>query len=220
MGPRGDVIVQADWSTGEVLRALDRLGLAGNTLVIWSSDNGPVVDDGYHDEAETRLGSHRPAGPWRGGKYSNFEGGTRVPLLVRWPDRIKPGVSEALVCQVDFPASFAALTGQKLPDQAAPDSFNVLPALLGESPTGRDHLIEHARELSVRQGPWKYIEPGKGPKINANTGTELGTDPQPQLYNLAGDPGERTNLAAQHPDKVRELQALLQRARQSGRSRP
>jgi arylsulfatase A-like enzyme len=213
MGPRGDAIVQADWSTGEILAALDRLGLAKDTIVIWSSDNGPVVDDGYADDAVKKLGDHKPAGPWRGGKYSNFEGGTRVPFLVRWPARVKPGVSDALVCQVDFPASFAALTGQEFPIATGPDSVNILPALLGESKAGRDHLIEHASVLSVRQGPWKYIEPGNGPKLNKNTGTELGNDPQPQLYNLASDPGERTNLARQQPEKVRELEALLKRVR-------
>ncbi|NJN05434.1 MAG: arylsulfatase [Rhodobacteraceae bacterium] len=220
MGPRGDATVEADWSTGEVLDALDRLGLAENTLVIWSSDNGPVVDDGYHDDAVKKLGAHKPAGPWRGGKYSNFEGGTRVPFLVRWPARVKPGVSSALVCQVDFPASLAALVGQDFPADTGPDTFNVLPALLGDSKTGRDHLIEHARELSVRQGPWKYIEPGKGPKVNQNTNTELGADAQPQLYNLASDPGERKNVAPENPAKVKQLEALLNKARESGRSRP
>jgi arylsulfatase A-like enzyme len=216
MGPRGDAIVQADWSTGEILAALDRLDLAKDTIVIWSSDNGPVVDDGYQDDAVKKLGDHKPAGPWRGGKYSNFEGGTRVPFLVRWPARVKPGVSEALVCQVDFPASFAALTGQEFPSATGPDSVNILPVLLGESKARRDHLIEHASVLSVRQGPWKYIEPGNGPKLNNNTGTEMGNDPQPQLYHLANDPGERSNLAREQPEKLRELEALLKRVRGQG----
>jgi arylsulfatase A-like enzyme len=219
MGPRGDSIVQADWSTSEILAALERLGLAKDTIVIWSSDNGPVVDDGYKDDAVAKLGNHKPAGPWRGGKYSNFEGGTRVPFLVRWPAKVKPGVSGALVSHVDFPASFAALTRQSLPTDAAPDSFNILPALTGESKTGRDHLVEHARELSLRQGPWKYIEPGKGPKVNQNTNTELGADPQPQLYNLASDAGERKNVAAENPVKVKQMEALLNKVRESGRSR-
>lgn len=220
MGPRGDAIAQADWSTGEVLNALDRLGLAKNTLVIWSSDNGPVVDDGYRDDAVAKLGNHRPAGPWRGGKYSNFEGGTRVPFLLRWPGRVKPGVSDALVCHVDFPASFAALAGRKFPAETGPDSVNVLPALLGDSKTGRDQLIEHAAALSLRQGPWKYIEPSNGPKLNKNTATEMGNDPQSQLYHLANDPGERVNLASQQPDKTRELRDLLKRLTESGRSQP
>ncbi|MEW6303588.1 MAG: sulfatase-like hydrolase/transferase [Verrucomicrobiota bacterium] len=219
MGPRGDAILQADWCVGEIDKALTRLKLKDNTLVIVTSDNGPVVDDGYKDDAVEKLGNHKPAGPLRGGKYSNFEGGTRVPFIVRWPGRVKPGVSDALVCQVDFIASFAALTNQKLAEADAPDSLNVLPALLGESKTGRDHLVEHAGVLSLRQGTWKYIEPGKGPKVNKNTNTEMGNDPAPQLYDLASDPGETKNIAAQHADKVQELQARLQKLRNEGRSR-
>ena len=122
MGPRGDAIVQADWCVGEVVAALDRLRLAENTLVILTSDNGPVVDDGYRDDAVEKLGGHKPAGPWRGGKYSNFEGGTRVPFIVRWPGHVAPGTSDALVSQVDLLASFAALAGQKLSPADAPDS--------------------------------------------------------------------------------------------------
>ena len=142
MGPRGDAIAQLDWCVGEILETLDRRGLAENTLVIFTSDNGPVVDDGYRDDAVKRLGGHRPAGPLRGGKYSAFEGGTRVPFLVRWPARVKPGVSTALVCQIDLMASLAALVGQKLAEEDAPDSFDVLAALLGMTchrprPSGR-----------------------------------------------------------------------------------
>ena len=219
-GIRGDVVEQLDGSTGEILKTLDRLKLAGNTLVIFSSDNGPVVDDGYKDGAVQKLGSHKPAGPFRGGKYSNFEGGTRVPFIVRWPGRVKPGVSDALVCQVDFIASFAALTGQQLSAGDAPDSFNVLPALLGESKTGRDHLVEHAGALSLRKGHWKYIEPGQGPKLNQNTNTELGNDPAGQLYNLADDLGEAKNLASSHPERAKEMFTLLQKLRVQSRSRP
>ncbi len=144
LGPRGDVILEFDWSVGAILETLDRLELAGDTLVIFSSDNGPVVDDGYKDQAVELLDGHKPAGPLRGGKYSAFDGGTRVPFVVRWPGRVKPGVSEALACQIDFMASLAALTGQKLDFNDAPDSFDVLGALLGRTPTGRDHLVEHA----------------------------------------------------------------------------
>ena len=113
-GVRGDVIVQFDWCAGEILNTLDRLKLNKNTLVILSSDNGPVVDDGYRDGAVKTSTATGPPGPLRGGKYSIFEGGTRVPFIARWPGRIKPGVSDALVCHIDFLASFAALTGQKL----------------------------------------------------------------------------------------------------------
>jgi arylsulfatase A-like enzyme len=219
MGARGDAIVQFDWCVGEILNALDRLKLAENTLVILTSDNGPVVDDGYRDEAVERLGDHRPADGWRGGKYSNFEGGTRVPFLVRWPGRVKSGVSKALVCQVDLLASMAALTGQALADADGPDSFNELPALLGESPDGRDHLIEHAGVLSLRQGQWKYIEPGRGAKKNQNTNTELGNDPAGQLYDVVADPGETRDLAGEQRDVVERLSATLKRLRENGRSR-
>jgi arylsulfatase A-like enzyme len=219
LGPRGDAIVQADWCAGEILDTLDRLKLAENTLVIFTSDNGPVVDDGYHDDAVKKLGDHTPWGPLRGGKYSKFDAGTRVPFIVRWPGRVKPGVSDAIISQVDFPATFAALTGQSLAANDAPDSFNVLPALLGESPAGRDHVVEHGNGLALRVGSWKYIEPGNGPKKNANTNTELGNAPQPQLYELSTDLGEKTNVAAQHPDKVQELQKQLDQLRAAGRSR-
>src|SRR5262245_15696852 len=158
LGPRGDAIEQFDWCVGELLAALDRLKLAENTLVILSSDNGPVLDDGYADDAVEKLGAHQPAGPLRGGKYSLFEGGTRVPFLARWPARIKPGVSDALMSQVDFLATFAELTGQQLPAEAGPDSLPQLAALVGESSTGREHLIEHAAGLAIRKGAWKFFE--------------------------------------------------------------
>ena len=210
MGPRGDAIAQLDWSVGEILSTLDRLKLAQDTLVVFTSDNGPVLDDGYRDEAVEKLGDHAPAGSLRGGKYSNFEAGTRVPFVVRWPARVKPAQSDALVSQVDFVASFAALLGQPLSDRRARDSENVLPALLGTSKTARTLLVEHAGSLSLRQGSWKYIAPGQGPRINANTNTELGNDPEPQLYDLTADPGERRNLATARPEKVRELAKLLE----------
>ncbi len=217
LGPRGDVILQFDWCVGRILDTLDRLNLSANTLVILTSDNGPVVDDGYRDQAVERLDGHKPAGPLRGGKYSAFEGGTRVPFVVRWPDRVRPGVSPALVCQIDLLASLAALTGRKLADGDAPDSRNVLPALLGESQTGRDSLVEHAGVLSLRLGPWKFIEKGKGPKVLVNTNTETGQDPAGQLFNLETDLGETRNLAPEQADKMNELAPVLQRLRAQGR---
>ena len=218
MGPRGDAIAELDWCVGEILETLDRRGLANDTLIIFSSDNGPVVDDGYRDDAVRKLGGHRPAGPLRGGKYSAFEGGTRVPFLVRWPARVKPAVSTALVCQIDLLASLAALVGRKLGDDDAPDSFDVLTALLGTSATGRDHLVEHAAVLSLRQGPWKLIEAGKGPRVLANTNTETGQAGALQLYNLEEDLGETKNVAAQHPDRVQKMHGLLDAIRHGTRS--
>ncbi|HEY1216910.1 MAG TPA: arylsulfatase [Bryobacteraceae bacterium] len=221
MGPRGDAIAEFDWSVGQILAALDRNGLTDNTLVILSSDNGPVLDDGYRDQAVEKLGSHKPAGPYRGGKYSNFDGGTRVPFIVRWPGHVKPdSVSSALIGQVDLLSSLAALTGQKLPEQAAPDSFNELPALLGTSKVGRPELVEDADVRSLVDGDWKLIQPSHRPKINKATNTELGNDTQPQLYNLSADPGEKDNLASQYPDRVRKMTAQLDRLRADRRSRP
>lgn len=220
LGPRGDAIVQLDWCVGEILLTLDKLGLAEDTIVIFTSDNGPVVDDGYKDQAVELLDGHTPAGLLRGGKYSAFDAGTRVPFIVRWPGRVKIGLSDALICQIDFMASFADLTGQGLAFDDAPDSFGVLPTLLGEEPMGRDYLVEHAGTLSLIQGHWKYIESGKGAKFNKNTNTELGNDTAPQLYNLLDDLGEKNNLATQNPEKVKKMAALLQRIREEGRSRP
>ncbi len=220
LGPRGDVILEFDWSAGEIMKTLDRLNLAENTILILTSDNGPVVDDGYKDQAVELLNGHKPAGPLRGGKYSAFDGGTRVAFIVRWPGHVKPGVTGALVGQIDFLSSFATLTGQRLASDDAPDSLDVLQALLGRSKTGRDHIVEHAGTLSVIKGQWKYIEPGKGAKFNRNTNTELGNDPQPQLYNLADDIGEKHNLAERYPTKVRELADALRTVRERGRSRP
>lgn len=220
LGPRGDAIVQFDWCVGEVLKTLDRLNLRDNTLVIFTSDNGPVVDDGYKDRAVEKLDGHKPSGPLRGGKYSAFDAGTRVPFIVRWPGHIQPRQSHALVCQIDFTASLAALTGEKLASGDAPDSFNILSALLGKSPEGRDHLVEHANVLSLIKGNFKYIEPGTGPKINKNTNTELGVDPQPQLYNLKNDLGEKHNIASEHPEIVKELAVLLKKIRSDGHTRP
>ncbi|HNV03933.1 MAG TPA: arylsulfatase [Vicinamibacterales bacterium] len=214
MGPRGDAIVEFDWSVGEIVKALDRLGLASNTLLVVTSDNGPVVDDGYRDQAVERLGAHRPAGPYRGGKCSAFEGGTRVPFVLRWPVRVRRGVSGALVGQIDLASSLAALTGQPVPPGAAPDSQNVLPALLGQSREGREWIVEQAGPLSLIKGRWKYIEPRDGPRVSTSTNTELGNDPGPQLFDLKADPGERRNLAAAHPDRVAELAALLTRVRE------
>jgi len=220
LGPRGDVIVQLDWCVGALLDTLDRLELTRNTLVIFSSDNGPVVDDGYKDQAVEKLGDHRPAGPLRGGKYSAFEGGTRVPFITRWPARIQPGVSEALVCQVDLLASLASLTGQPLGPNDAPDSFNVMPALLGVTRTGRDELVQQGGALALRRGSWKFIERRQGPRISLPTNTELGNDPSGFLFNLAADPGERQNQITHETERARSMSADLQRIRAATRTRP
>ena len=211
-GVRGDAIQQLDACVGRLLAELQRLKLVENTLVIFTSDNGPVVDDGYADGSVEALDGHHPAGPFRGGKYTIYEGGTRMPFLARWPGRIKPGVSDALISQVDLLASFAALVGSKLPPDAGPDSFNILPALLGESRRGRDHLAEYSGIVALRQGPWKLVpaREGKGGKPGAPV----------ELYNLAEDIGETKNVAAENPRIVQEMSAFLEKLRAEGRSRP
>ena len=218
MGPRGDAIVQADWCVGEILETLDHLGLSEHTLVIFTSDNGPVLNDGYMDEAVERAGDHHMAGPLRGGKYSSFEGGTRVPFLVRWPARIQPGESQALFSQVDFFATFAALTGQELSAGDAPDSIELLQTLVSQSGAGRNHLVQQATGgyLSLRDGPWKYIVPSEGNRIVANKNIESGRDPEPQLYYVANDVGEVNNVADEQPDTVAEMQSLVDTIRRLG----
>ena len=220
MGPRGDAILELDWSVGQVLDALDRLKLAGNTIVMFSSDNGPVLDDGYKDDAPAKAGTHKPAGIYRGGKYSNYDGGTRVPFVIRWPKHVKPDtISDALMCHVDLLHSLASLTGQKLAATAAPDSFDLLPAFLGQTKTGRPNLVQHASSLSLVEGDWKLIAAHAGPKVNL-TGNELGNDSNDQLFNIAKDPGEQTNLASQESDRVKRMSAALKSVRDLGRSRP
>lgn len=211
MGARGDAIMEFDWSVGQILETLDRLGLTENTLIILTSDNGPVVDDGYADRAVELLGEHRPWGDFRGGKYSSFEAGTRVPFVVSWPAQIKPAVSDALVSQVDLFASFAGLLDQSLPENVAPDSRNQLDVLTGKMSQGRDYIIEQAGSLSVSTAEWKYISPSNGGAYNALTNTELGNDKDPQLYNLKQDIGEKKNLASENPEKVNELKSVLEK---------
>ncbi|MGQ9621113.1 MAG: sulfatase-like hydrolase/transferase [Bacteroidales bacterium] len=219
MGPRGDAILEFDWSVGEILNTVNRLKLDKKTLIIITSDNGPVVDDGYKDMAIELLGNHKPAGPLRGGKYSLFDGGTRVIFIARWEGMIKPGVSGALFSQIDLLASFAALIGQKPEENDAPDSFNYLNTLLGKDKKGREWLIEHSGRLTIIKGDWKYIEPGQGVRITANTNIETGNDPLPQLYDLKNDIGEKNNLAEKHPEIVKELTDLLARIKESSFTR-
>ena len=211
-GVRGDVIQQLDWSVGEVMNALDRLKLAGNTLVLFSSDNGPVVDDGYADGSVRNLNGHTPAGPLRGGKYTLWEGGTRMPFITRWPGRIQPGVSDALLSQIDFVASLSNLAGQKSPSDSAIDSVNMLPALLGEAKAGRDHLVEQGGgyDIALRKAQWKFIPPA--PTQNNRPGPR-GRSPEPQLYDLSTDPQEAKNLAAGQEEKVKEFMAIVEQER-------
>jgi arylsulfatase A len=211
LGYRGDAILQIDWTIGEVMKQLESLGIDKNTMIIFSSDNGPVLDDGYVDEAVTSLNGHTPAGKLRGGKYSAFEAGTRVPFNVRWPDQVKPAVSNALICQIDFIASFAKMLNHSLSNDSAPDSENVLSALLGKSERGRQVLVEQGGSSSIIKNNWKYIQPREGDAIYALTNIESGNSKLLQLYDLSNDLGEQHNLAAQHPKLVEELEKLLEK---------
>ncbi|MCC8146651.1 MAG: arylsulfatase [Bacteroidales bacterium] len=211
MGPRGDAILEFDWSVAQIMAALEKHGLTENTLIILTSDNGPVVDDGYQDQAVELLGDHRPWGEFRGGKYSNFEAGTRVPFIVHWPKKIKWDVSDALVSHIDMFASLAKLIDKPVPEGTAVDSQDQLAALLGEDKKGRDYVIEKAGSISVTTGEWKYIAPNNGAAYSRWTNTELGNDKQPQLYNLSEDIGEKNNVAEEYPEKVNELMNILER---------
>jgi arylsulfatase A len=221
MGKRGDVIAEMDWMTGEIINQINALGLKNNTLVIFSSDNGPVLDDGYKDRAEELLGNHHPAGVFRGGKYSAFEGGTRVPTISYWPGKIKPGLSNALFSQIDLLASLAALAGVQLPADGGPDSENNLPVLLGQSGKNSNYMLEEAFTLALRKNNWKYIAPQEKdtPGWLQNKKIETALMQVPQLYNLTDDPTEQHNIAGQHPELVKEFQAELNRIRKVGGTR-
>ncbi len=216
MGPRGDVITQADWCVGEVLQQLDSLGLTDNTLVIFTSDNGAVLNDGYKDEAVEKLGDHDPSGGFRGGKYSIFEGGTRIPMLVRWPGKIKPGqVSQALMCQVDYAACFASIVGMTLRPGECIDSREYVPAMCGLDDRGRWFLIEQAGTIALRHGSWKYIVPAAGAAMT-KTATETGLSKEPQLYDLETDPKEQNDVAFKNPKRVAEMVDVLERLKKEG----
>lgn len=214
LGYRGDAILQIDWTVGEIIDLLNDLKLAENTIIVLSSDNGPVLDDGYEDEAVTKLNGHTPWGPLRGGKYSLFEAGTRVPMIVHWPAQVKPGVTSAMFSQVDFLASFSSWLDLNIPAGQARDSENHWAVLTGKSTQGRTSLLEQGQgSLAIIRDEWKYIEPSKGPAMSRLTNIELGNHPVPQLYHLKNDIGERNNLAEKHPDKIRALQDELNKIR-------
>lgn len=211
MGPRGDVILEADWCIGELLKTLENEGLLENTLIVLSSDNGPVLNDGYYDDAVEKLGDHTPWGPLRGGKYSLFEAGTRVPFITYWPGRIEPTVSDALVSQIDLFASLAELVGSTA---TAPDSKALLDVFLGKSTDGRDELIlEATTRTALRQGDWILIPPYKGPALNESVNIELGNSDEFQLYNLTDDLHQQENLATTNPEKLQEMIAAFEEIR-------
>lgn len=210
MGPRGDAIVQVDWVVGEIMDQLETLGLTENTLIIFTSDNGPVLDDGYADQSVQLLGAHKPGGVYRGSKYSAHEAGTRVPTIVYWKGEVTPKVSDALVTQVDLLASIAKLTDQEVASEVI-DSKNQLDTWLGKTDNGREVIFQEAVTESVRQGNWKYIRPVSFsvPNWLRRKNIDTGLSRTDQLYDLSVDPSERNNLAANQPAKVQEMKTLL-----------
>lgn len=223
MGPRGDAIAQVDWVVGKIMKELNILGIDKNTLVIFTSDNGPVLNDGYEDGADQLLNGHNPAGVFRGGKYSAYEAGTRMPTILRWKKMISPDVNDALLSQVDFYASFAELLGVELSENEAIDSMNMLPAFMGQSKKGRDYIIEESvATLSLRMGQWKYIAPSSKIAQNQNQWVkydkdiEGGFSSEEQLYNLKNDASETKNVVKNNLEITKKMRQKLQVLRHKG----
>lgn len=208
MGPRGDAIVQMDYIVGQMVKELEKLSLLEETIIIFTSDNGPILNDGYLDDAEELVGKHNPAGPFRGAKYSIYEAGTRMPTILSWKGKTASKESSALLNQVDLYASLASLVGEEVPQNVI-DSENHLDAWLGKTQKGREEMIEEGFTLALRKGKWKYIMPGspqKEPAWMANKNVESGIILQPQLFDLENDISEKNNLAGQQPELVEQLE--------------
>ena len=203
MGPRGDAIIEADWCVGELYETLKSIGIIDNTLILFSSDNGPVLNDGYYDDSDVKNGDHLPSGPYRGGKYSLFEAGTRVPFFTYWKGKIQPGVSDSMVSQLDLLSSLAQLVGSEVRTE---DSLPLIDLFMGQSDNGRNEMvIEATSRTAFKKGDWVMIPPYEGPAINDKVQIELGNDSEFQLYNLLDDVGQQNNLASQNPEKLKEL---------------
>ncbi|MBC9798099.1 sulfatase family protein [Sinomicrobium weinanense] len=203
LGPRGDVIAEADWCIGEFLKTLEEEGVLENTLIVFTSDNGPVLNDGYYDDAVEKLGDHKPAGRLRGGKYSLFEGGTRVPFITYWKGRISPQVSDALVCQMDLLKSVSRLVGG---ETTGTDSRDMLDEFLGQNTKGRETLVLEANgRTAIRMRNWVMIPPYEGPGISRNVNIETGNADSYQLYDLKMDIGQWENLAKTYPDTLKQM---------------
>ena len=211
MGVRGDAIAQMDWMTGRVIREIERLGLAEDTLFIFTSDNGPVLFDGYMDSAIKLLGDHKPAGPFSGGKYSRLEAGTRVPTIAYWPGTIKPQVNDALVSQMDIYRSLAKLVGVDVAEDEAVDSIDQLSVWLGETDQGRTDLLEESlSNVALRHNNYKFIPKSKlKPKFIKSKKIRGGYESFDQLYDLNKDPGEMNNIAEQNPELVKQFDARV-----------
>lgn len=189
-------------------------------------DNGPVLDDGYKDEAVEKLGTHEPAGPFRGGKYSIWEGGTRTPLITRWLGKITPKVSNEVVCTIDLAHSFATLTGQELTRTSCLDSMNVLDAFTGkQGAQGRNHLLQQdngSGNFGLRVGDWKLVRLKQRGKSQAVVSIKEQAMPigQHSLFHLTNDPGEQMDVSRENPEVVKRMTEMLDTIVNDGRSRP
>lgn len=212
MGPRGDVIAQMDWSVGQVVAKLESVNLLDNTIILFTSDNGPILDDGYVDYARELVGNHKPGGPFKGTKYSVYEAGTRMPTIIHWPQVVKAGTSSALLSQVDIYASLAHMLDQDLNENDAIDSENYWDAWTGKTKKARTQLLEESYTFGLRKGNWKYIQPKEDatiPRWIRLKYVDPGFSLQPQLFNLENDPEENNNVAQEHPELVSEMQSEL-----------
>ncbi|MGC6402454.1 MAG: sulfatase family protein [Flavobacteriaceae bacterium] len=205
MGPRGDAILEADWCIGSLYNTLESLGLLENTLIILSSDNGPVLNDGYYDDAVEKLGDHTPSGIFRGGKYSLFEAGTRVPFIAYWKGKIKPNTSDKLISQIDLFNSLASLVDSPLSSQDGLDLSRLLTTGIG--PEREDLILEASGRTALKHKNWVLIPPYPGNAVSKYTEVELGNAPDYQLYNLAEDPEQQDNLAGTATDTLEALKA-------------
>ncbi|MGQ1927862.1 sulfatase family protein [Ornithobacterium rhinotracheale] len=215
LGPRGDAVVEADWCVGQIMEQLKKENLLDNTLVIFSSDNGPVLDDGYFDGAEETKNLHQPWGKYKGGKYSMYNAGANIPLIVYWKGQTPQKVSDALLSQIDLPASLMDLVGMK--NVTFADSQDYLKTFLGKSNKHRKYLLHEGMQgkIALRQGKWSYIPPYDGPKmVPWGVTIETGNAEIPQLYNLCKDPGETKNVADKHPNKMKKFDNLIKASMQ------
>lgn len=213
MGLRGDAIMQFDWTVGQVTDALKELGLYENTLIVLTSDNGPIHDDGYADQAVELLNGHSPTGGRRGMKYSGYEGGTLVPCIVSWPEAVKAdNDNNTLMSHIDFMASFGSLIGTTLPKASAPDSGDRMAQLLGQSKEHRPWVSElpSAGPITVRTNEWKYI-PASNTHEYITFGppnVETGAKPYDQLFDMINDPNETTNVAEDNPEVLEMMKKI------------
>ncbi len=220
LGPRGDATRQFDDCVRRVVEKVRALGLEEETLIVLTSDNGPVLDDGYQDQA-VRLAQqhgHKIAGPWRGGKYTPYEGGHRLPFIVVWEKTIPAAqTSSALLSLADLGATFAALEGVPLPPSALPDSFDQSATFLNPShPSARKNLICQDYHLNIRTAHWKYIVPNAA----RNSPTSQNNPLNGQLYDLRTDVSEQKNVIAEHPELAKELFSDILKAKLDGCTRP